>query len=133
MDNKTFKLDELAQLTGLPVRTIRFYIQKELLYRPEGDGRGSHYTTDHLERLLEIKKLSGAGVSLERIREILTGTESPVPPRPRAAGTVEVRSHVLIAPGVELQINPDEATWPPEKIRELVREVMTIAQKIFKE
>ena len=133
MENKTFRLDELAQLTDLPVRTIRFYIQKGLLERPVGEGRAAHYTTGHLGRLLEIKKLTAAGVVLERIRDILTGAESPVPPRPRTPGEVEVRSHILLAPGVELQINPAEASWPPEKIRSLAREALTLAQKIFKE
>jgi DNA-binding transcriptional MerR regulator len=133
MENKTFKMDELAQLTDLTVRSIRFYIQKGLLERPVGDGRAAHYTTSHLERLMEIKKLSAAGVVLERIRDILTGAESPVPPRPRVPGTVEVRSHILLAPGVELQINPAEASWSPEKIRSLAREALTLAQKIFKE
>ena len=133
MENKTFKLDELAQLTGVTVRTIRFYIQKGLLGRPEGEGRGSHYTADHLGRLLEIKKFTAAGVALERIHDILSGAESPVPPRPRAPGSVEVRSHVFLAPGVELQINPAEALWPPEKIRALAREAAALAKKIFEE
>jgi DNA-binding transcriptional MerR regulator len=133
MENKTFKLDELAQLTDLPVRTIRFYIQKGLLDRPLGEGRAAHYTTDHLGQLLEIKKFSAAGVALDRIRDILTGAESPVPPRPKVPGTVEVRSHILLAPGVELQINPAEASWSPEKIRSLAREALALAQKIFKE
>ena len=133
MDNKTFKLDELAQLTDLPIRTIRYYIQLGLLDRPVGEGRGAHYTSVHLGQLLEIKKLSGAGVALERIRDILTGAESPVPPRPRTPGMVEVRSHIYLAPGVELQINPAEASWPPEKIRALAREALALAQKIFKE
>ena len=133
MENKTFKLDELAQLTGLPARTIRFYIQKELLQRPEGEGRGAYYTTDHLSRLLDIKKLSRSGVALERIRDILTESESPVPSRPRSPGAVEVRSHVLLAPGVELQINPAEASWSSEKIRTLVSEAMVLAQKILEE
>ena len=133
MENKTFKLDELAQLTDLPIRTIRYYIQLGLLARPVGEGRAAHYITGHLERLLEIKKLSTAGVALDRIRDILAGAEAPVPPRPRAPGTVEVRSHIFLAPGVELQINPVEASWPPEKIRALAREAMILAQKIFKE
>ncbi|MDR1046092.1 MAG: helix-turn-helix domain-containing protein [Candidatus Adiutrix sp.] len=133
MENKIFKLDELAQLTGLPVRTIRYYIQLRLMDRPVGEGRAVYYTTDHLRRLLEIRQLTTAGVALERIRDILAGAEAPVPPRPRAPGSLEVRSHVFLAPGVELQINPAEASWPPEKIRTLAREALTLAQKIFKE
>lgn len=131
MDNKIFKLNELAQLTDLPVRTIRYYIQLGLVARPVGEGRAAHYTADHLKQILEIRQLTSAGVSLDRIRDILAGAETPVPPRPRAPGAVEVRSHILLAPGVELQINPAEAAWPPEKIRTLASEAMTLAQKIF--
>ena len=41
-------------------------------------------------------------MSLERIRELLAGGEAPVPPRPRAAGTVEVWSHLVVADGIEI-------------------------------
>jgi len=133
VENKVFKLTELAQLTDLPVRTIRYYIQQGLVARPVGEGRAAHYTADHLKQLLEIRQLTAAGVSLERIRDILAGAEAPVPPRPRIPGSLEVRSHILLAPGVELQINPAEAAWPPEKIRTLAHEAMVLVQKLFKE
>ena len=37
------------------------------------------------------------------------GEPAAVPPRPRQAGSVEVRSHIWIAPGIELQVAPEQA------------------------
>jgi len=56
---------------SIPRRTTRYYIQIGLIDRPEGVGRGAHYTTRHLEQLLEIRKWQQVGLSLERIRELL--------------------------------------------------------------
>src|SRR5690242_2008341 len=53
---RQFTLDELATLTGTPVRTIRFYIQQGLVPRPEGVARGAHYGPTHLEALLSISR-----------------------------------------------------------------------------
>ncbi len=36
MNEKSFTLDELVALVGLPKRTVRYYIQIELMDRPEG-------------------------------------------------------------------------------------------------
>ena len=132
MSAKTFSLDELCQLTDFPKRTVRYYIQLGLVSRPVGEARAAKYTGEHLGQLLRIKELTTAGVSLERIREVLSGEEPPVPPRPRRPGTVEVRSHVFVAPGLEIQITPEEAGLTPEQVRVLVREVMKAADHVLK-
>lgn len=122
-DDRRFSLDELATLAGLPRRTVRYYIQQGLVDRPAGGGtRAAYYTPRHLEQLLTIGKWSQAGLSLERIRELLRGEAPPVPPAPR--GTVEVRSHLLITDGVELVIEPGRAGLTPEQVRRLFREVL---------
>ena len=41
-----------------------------------------------------------------------------------------VASHVLIAPGVELQISPEDAGLEPEQVRALVRAVMKVYQDL---
>lgn len=128
MSAKTFSLDELCLLVDYPKRTVRYYIQLGLVSRPVGEARAARYTGEHLNQLLRIKKLSEDGVSLERIREILAGEDSPVPPRKRQPGEVEVRSHIFIAPGIEVQIAPEEAGLSPEQAREFVREVMRLAE-----
>jgi DNA-binding transcriptional MerR regulator len=126
---KKLTLDDLGSLTGCSRRTARYYIHIGLLPRPAGAGRAAHYTSGHLDTLLRIKRLSDAGVSLERIREVLAGGEPPVPPRARRPGEVEVRSHLHIAPGIEIQITPGQNNLSPEKIRAFAREVMAVAAK----
>lgn len=122
-------LEDLEMLAGCSRRTVRYYIQIGLLPRPVGGGRSAHYTGEHLEALLHIKRLTEAGVSLERIREVLAGGEPPVPPRARQPGEIEVRSHLYIAPGVEIQISPEKTGLSSEQIRAFARAVMTVAAK----
>ena len=114
-----------VQPADLPKRTVRYYMQLGLVDRPVGETRAAHYTPVHLGQLMQIRKLADSGVSLERIREVLAGGESPVPDRQRQPGAISVRSHVFIAPGVELQIDPQEAGLSPEQLRAFVRSVMS--------
>ena len=122
-DDRRLSLDELCTLAHVPKRTVRWYIQIGLLDRPVGDGRGAHYLSLHLDKLLRIRQLADAGVSLERIREVLSGAPAAVPPRPRGPGTVEVWSHLVVADGLELQVEPGRAGLSPEQVRALMAEV----------
>ena len=128
-----FNLDELCALVDLPRRTVRFYMQQGLVDRPEGSGRGAHYTPRHLDQLLTIKKWTQAGLSLERIGELLGGAETPVPPPPVRPGQVDVWSRVHIAEGVELHLEPKRAGLSPEQLRALVREIMAAYEQIQQE
>ena len=121
----TYSIDQLCALTDLPKRTVRYYLQLGLVDRPVGETRAAHYTPVHLGQLMQIRKLADAGVSLERIRTVLAGGESPVLERQQQPGSIRVRSHVFIAPGVELQIDPQEAGLSPEQLRAFVRTVMS--------
>lgn len=113
----THSIDELAALVDLPRRTVRYYIQLGLVDRPEGETRAARYGPRHVEQLLAIRKWTEAGVSLERIRELLSGAVPPVPPRPRAPGTVEVWSHLVVADGIEITLEPTRAGLSPEAAR----------------
>ena len=128
--SKTFSLDELCTLTDLPKRTVRYYMQMGLVDRPIGETRAAHSLSQHLDQLLKVKQLSDAGISLERIAEIQNGEELPIPPKPRKPGDIQVKSHIHIAPGIELQISPEEADMSPEQIRALVKAVMKTIQEI---
>jgi len=120
---RRFTLDELCTLANVPKRTVRYYIQIGLLERPAGEARGAHYLSLHLDTLLRIRRLADAGVSLERIRQVLSGTPPAVPARPRGSGTVEVWSHLVVADGLELQVEPARAGLSPEQVRTLFAEV----------
>lgn len=132
-DATKFSLDELCSLSDTPKRTARYYMQIGLVDGPIGSTKAAHYLHQHLDQLLTIRKLSDAGVSLERIREVLSGEAPPVPPRQRKAGSVEVRSHLFIAEGVELEISPERSGLNPEEVRTLVRAVMQAFENLNKE
>lgn len=132
MSEKTFTLDELCTLTDLTKRTVRYYMQLGLVERPVGETRAAHYTSRHLDQLLRVKQLTEAGVSLERIREVMAGGDTPVPTRQRRPGSIEVRSHLFVAPGLEIQISPEEAGMTPEQVRAFVREVMLAAERVMR-
>ena len=127
---KKFSLDDLCTLSDTSKRTVRYYMQIGLVNPPIGSTKAAHYLHQHLDQLLTIRKLSDAGVSLERIREVLSGEAPPLPPRQRQPGSVEVRSHLFIADGVELEISPDQAGLSPEQVRTLVRAVMKAYQDL---
>lgn len=127
---RTYSLDDLCTLVELPKRTIRYYVQLGLVDRPVGETRAAHYTSRHLEQLLQIRKWTQAGVSLERIRELLDGAPPPVPPRPRASGTVEVWSHLVVADGIEITLEPGRAGLSPEQARAFFKGVLALHQNI---
>src|SRR4029079_8848545 len=129
---RSYSLDQLAMLVELPPRTIRYYIQLGLVDRPLGETRAAHYTPKHVEQLLQIRKWTQAGVSLERIRELLSGAPPPVPARTRAPGTVEVWSHLVVADGVELTLDPGRAGLSPEEVRALFRGALALYDSIRK-
>jgi DNA-binding transcriptional MerR regulator len=121
---KRFTLDEIAALAELPRRTVRYYIQIGLVDRPHGVGKGAYYTQHHVEQLLLIRKWQLAGLSLERIGELLKNQAAgPLPPAPRRPGTVEVWSHLVVADGVELALEPGRAGLTPEQVRAFFRAV----------
>jgi DNA-binding transcriptional MerR regulator len=126
----TYQLNELCALVDLPIRTVRYYVQQGLVDRPEGGTRAARYGERQLGQLQLIKKWTAAGLSLERVRELLTGEEPGVPERSRRRGTLEVISRLHIADGVELLIEPGRAGLTPEQVRHLSREVMRLFDEI---
>jgi DNA-binding transcriptional MerR regulator len=132
VDNaRTFTLDEIAALAELPRRTVRYYIQTGLVDRPQGIGKGAWYTQQHVEQLLQVRKWQLAGLSLERIAEVLRQpTTGSLPPAPRRTGTVEVWSHLVVADGVEVLMDPTRASLTPEQVRAFFRTVAAAYQQI---
>ena len=132
--HQIFSLDELCKLANTSKRTIRFYMQQQLVDRPIGEKRAAHYTTTHLDQLLTIRKWQEAGLSLERIGEILkTPDAEDLPPTRRESGVPEVWSHMVISDGLELHVNAGQARLSPEALRRLLHEVMQSYERIVKE
>jgi len=138
---KKFSLDEICALVEMNKRKVRYYIQHELVDRPEGvSGKGAFYTHRHIEQLLTVKKWKEAGLNLERIKEITNVANKNTnsanltpPPRPKKPGSVEVWSHLHIADGIELHIEPNRSGMTPEQIRALCRNIMEQYEQIIKD
>ena len=69
-----WKIGDLAKLTGLTVRTLRFYDQIGL-FSSSGQTESGHrlYSESDLSRLHQILSLKELGLSLEEVRTVLTG------------------------------------------------------------
>jgi DNA-binding transcriptional MerR regulator len=130
--DRPLSLDELCALVDLPRRTVRYYIQLGLVDRPVGETRAAQYGARQVEQLLQIRKWTEAGVSLERIGELLSGASPPVPARPRGAGTVEVWSHLVVADGVEIGLEPGRAGLTPEEVRAFFKGAIALYANIRK-
>ncbi|RKO21595.1 MerR family transcriptional regulator [Pseudarthrobacter phenanthrenivorans] len=96
----TMHIGELAERTGLSLRTIRHYDDVGLLpatARTEGGFRV--YSEDDVERLMVIKQLKPLGFSLEEMAEILElfsahqGAEPSAEERSRLAMFLEKAVH----------------------------------------
>jgi len=127
-DEKTYTLDELSTVTGITKRNVRYYMQKGLVDRPKGTGKGSYYTQTHLEQLQETRKWKQAGLSLNRIHDIVRGvvksSKKPLPPVQRGQnGTFEVWNRSTIADGVELHIDPVRSGLSREQAKALIEKV----------
>ena len=69
--NDELTLEDLVNMSGLPMRTVRFYIQEGLLPGPDSRGKNARYTEEHLERLEWIQRLKEHHRPLREIRVVL--------------------------------------------------------------
>jgi DNA-binding transcriptional MerR regulator len=67
----TYRIEDLAHVSGATVRTIRAYQDRGLLPRPERRGRSNVYSDAHLTRLHQIADLLDRGYTLASIKELL--------------------------------------------------------------
>lgn len=81
----TMHIGELAERTGLSLRTIRHYDEVGLLpASARTDGGFRVFTETDFDRLMHIKAMKPLGFSLEEITELLSVVEDPAPETGRA-------------------------------------------------
>jgi DNA-binding transcriptional MerR regulator len=73
MDDKKYRIGELAEKAGVTKRTVHYYISRGLIPPSEGTGQQSYYSDDHLVRILLVKKLQERYLPLEKIKKIIAG------------------------------------------------------------
>lgn len=76
MDESTMHIGDLAERTGLSLRTLRHYDEIGLL-RASGRSDGGYrlYTDSDLERLLLIRRMKPLGFSLEEMADLLQAAD----------------------------------------------------------
>jgi DNA-binding transcriptional MerR regulator len=129
-----YGLQDISTLTGLPIRTIRYYIQKNLVDKPQGARKTATYGQQHLEQLMTVKRLSDAGLSLAAIAKVMNGSQvANVNPSDLQPGQIRAVSQVHISPGVELSIDPLQCSLNTEQLRELTQQIITTISRFNKE
>ncbi|MBZ9638591.1 MerR family transcriptional regulator [Streptomyces sp. PSKA30] len=69
-DKREYRMEELARLAGITVRTLRFYRERKLIPPPRREGRIAWYDDHHLARLRTIGALLERGHTLSGIAEL---------------------------------------------------------------
>ncbi|GAA2437155.1 MerR family transcriptional regulator [Streptomyces glaucus] len=69
-EKREYRMEELARLAGITVRTLRFYRERKLLPPPRREGRIAWYDDHHLARLRTIAALLERGHTLSGIAEL---------------------------------------------------------------
>ena len=105
-------LAELSEESGIPARTIRFYIARGLLDGPVKAGRGAAYTPHHLARLEKIKSLQSEGRMLSEIINLL----SPAAPSENATPPTAWWQHA-IGDDLLVWVRGDVSPWRMKQIR----------------
>jgi len=117
---QSWRIDDLAQKSGLTVDTIRYYAREGLLRPPVKQGRNRVYGPDHLERLERICELRSQRFSLAAIKAIVDvdrpGLEGLFGATGREYTLAELTERAELDPGLvarlrEIGLLPDPAEF----------------------
>ncbi len=110
---KELRVEELAELTGTSVDTIRFYQKRRLLDPPRRDGRIAWYGAQHRERLARIRELRLRGLTLALIGRLVRGeldpTDAPLAAAVAAADAGDDTEEFLSLAELAVRTNMPEA------------------------
>jgi len=108
-------LEELSRESGLPARTIRYYIARGILPPPLVGGRDACYGREHAERLEKIAALQARGLTLAQIAwQLADKSEEEVLPQATAWWSYSIAEDVVIQ--VRSQMRP----WRLKRVRALI-------------
>lgn len=106
------RISELAERSGVPVATIKYYLREHLLHEGElTSATQARYDESHLDRLRLIRALVGpAGLSIAQVRTVLDQVDNP----PESV-------HDLLGVGAEAITKSSGARPSHERVHELMR------------
>jgi DNA-binding transcriptional MerR regulator len=117
-DAGAMTLAKLAEVTGTPPRTIRFYIARRLLPPPLKAGRGAVYGEEHVRRIAEIKAAQARGLTLSEIARAQAGRDGD-----GALSEPSAWWHYEVAPDVVVHVRADASPWRLKRIRNALAEL----------
>lgn len=109
-EQREYRVAELAERAGIPVRTLRYYQERGLLAPPRRAGRTGWYSDAHLERLRLIGDLVARGYRLDGIEELLTAAE-------KGRGLAEILGFGSVATVDWARSDPVQLTEPELRAR----------------
>jgi DNA-binding transcriptional MerR regulator len=105
------KIGEVADRSGVPAKTIRFWEDQHLLPAPARSPAGYRdYESAILERLAFIRHAQAAGLTLEHVRQVLDIRDAGQPPCSHVAGLIAQRLAEVEARLAELARARDQLT-----------------------
>ena len=140
------KIGDAAAFAGTTPRAIRHYHEIGLLPEPERGADGRRYGYDDMIRILWIRRMAGAGISLDdiraafdgarRIEEILGGLEETLAAREAEIRRQRAAARRLQAAGSPLRVLSELVTdrlgqLPPGALRASDVEALLVTKRIF--
>lgn len=71
------RIGELSTRTGASVRSLRYYEEQGLLTSARSPSGQRHYTLDHIDRVLLLRRLYAAGLSSRTISQLVRCVDAP--------------------------------------------------------
>jgi DNA-binding transcriptional MerR regulator len=109
-------LNELAKQSGVPERTIRYYISRGLIPGPVRGGRGAEYTQAHLAGIQTVRQLQAAGMTLAKIEYEFARDAGDHHP----AIAPESWSMYKVSPDVTVQVRDGLSPWRIKHLRSAI-------------
>ena len=108
---QSWTLAELAAESGVPARTVRFYIARGLLSPPARGGRGAFYTEEHLKLLGTVGEMQRQGLTLTEIGRRLAPGPAPRLPEPSCWWRYPIADDVVV------EVRAGASPWRMNQVR----------------
>lgn len=103
------QINELANKTGVSIRTIRYYTQIGLLPEVEKNGKSKDYPEEMINTIKKIKELQSKYIPLNKIKEILDNGEEIIDEEFNNSNNQEIniRETIPASPAMIYKLNND--------------------------
>ncbi len=132
-----YSISEVAALTNCTKRTIRYYVQLNLIPPPVTSGRNSFYDDNHVRLIKLIKKLQDEYLPLSKIKDIIDDKKNLnrylKSPGKSPAGSPEfsaVRQRMIrvsISPDVEIHFKD----YLPGTLKNKIEKIINFSVELF--